>query len=116
MAPPIITQLRRTAIVAIFASILVFPTGAAAERVGYRFTGEMTPPLAIPGFTPPDTYTLFKVKVPTNAPIAGTFSYDTTVGGIPGSDNAQVFRQSIAGGETFDVFGSNGALLLHVAA
>jgi hypothetical protein len=116
MASVIITQLRRPAIVAILASILLFPNGAAGERVGYRFTGEMIPPLAIPGITLPDTYTLFKIKVPTNAPIAGTFSYDTTVTGEAGSDNAQVFAQSIQGGETFDVFSSSGARLLHVAA
>jgi hypothetical protein len=114
--PLIMTRLSPAAIVATLASILLFPNGAAAERVGYRFTGQMTPPLALPGFTPPDTYTLFKVKVPTNAPIAGTFSYDTTAVGKAGSDDSQVFVQSIQGGETFDVFGSNGALLLHVAA
>ncbi len=87
-----------------------------AERVGYQFTGQMTPPLALPGVPPPTTYTLFKVKVPVDAPIAGTFSYDTTSTETSGDDNSQVFTQSIQGGLTFDILGPDGAPLLHLVA
>jgi hypothetical protein len=87
-----------------------------AERVGYQFTGQMTPPLSLPGAHAPDTYTLFKIKVPVDASISGTFSYDTSTAGADGADNSRVFTQSIQGGLTFDVLGSNRTPLLHLVA
>jgi hypothetical protein len=91
-------------------------TVTKAERVGYQFKGQLALPPAPPGVTLPDMYLLFKVKVPTDAPIVGTFSYDTTSTGTNGSDNSQIFTQGIQGGLTFDVLGSNETPLLHLVA
>jgi hypothetical protein len=87
---------------------------ARAERVGYQFKGQLRLPPALPNSTAPDMYTLFKVNVPTDAPIAGTFSYDTTFAGSNGSNGGLVFTEGIEGGLTFDVLGSNGAPLMHL--
>src|SRR5689334_12681124 len=73
-------------------------TVTKAERVGYRFNGHMTPPLIVGGGVLPDNYKIFNVDVPLDAPITGTFSYDTTISGANVGNNSEAFPQGIQGG------------------
>jgi hypothetical protein len=76
----------------------------------------MTPPPPLPNVPLPTTYKLFNVEVPVDAPITGTFSYDTTATGTNGPNNAQVFTQFIQGGLSFDVLRPDRTSLLHLVA
>ncbi len=103
--------------IAMILSCAFLTTAARAERVGYRFYGNMVPPLlSNENNTLPDTYTIFNVVVPTNAPITGTFSYDTTSQGSGVVNNSVTFTQGIQGGLTFDILGPGNIPLLHVVA
>jgi len=108
-------RLSPLAIATIFFSTSLLPIGRA-ERVGYQFSGYMTPPPSRPGLNPPDTYSIFNVLVPVHAVITGTFSYDIPSSEARGPDNSRVYRQAIQGGLTFDAFGSNETSILHIVA
>ena len=69
-----------------------------AERVGYSFQGALTPTSGSA-----HTYTLFGVTVPDTSPIAGTFSYDTTVDGIITDVGVETFEQAILGGFNWNI-------------
>lgn len=85
------------------------PVTANAERVGYSFEGNFS--------SGGSTYNLFGVSVPSNAPITGTFTYDTTIVGIDWYDGTKAFRQDIQHGFTFNVLNpdTNSPLLQLVA-
>src|SRR5690242_8078982 len=73
-----------------------------AERVGYHFIG------ALNSFGIGGTTTLFGTSgIPKNAPISGTFSYDTTTPGVDvTTDTAageRTYHQYISGGFTLDI-------------
>jgi hypothetical protein len=82
--------------------ICLFASDARAERVGFRFNGA----LQVPGS---GTVSIFGINVPRNAPIVGTFAYDTATD-VAGVGAAQVYPQLISSGFTLDI--SNGAIKL----
>lgn len=103
--------------IAMILSCAFLMTVARAERVGYRFDGHLIPPSLLNDDNPlPDNYKIFNVVVPTDAPITGTFSYDTTALGNDVGNNSKAFAQGIQGGLTFDVLGPGNIPLLHVVA
>jgi hypothetical protein len=88
---------------AISVSVLVCALcgNSRGERVGFEFTGALQGGSA-------GTYSLFGINVPRNAPIAGTFSYDTTTEGKSAEPGVRVFPQFIHGGYNLDI--NNGAI------
>lgn len=78
------------------------------ERVGYSFEGAFIQPVWSGTGTPPTEYNIFGVAFPFEAPLAGTFSYDTTATGVVPFAGAKDFKQFIQGGFTFNVFSSIG--------
>jgi hypothetical protein len=78
------------------------------ERVGYSFEGAFIQPVWSGTGTPPTEYNVFGVRFPFDAPLTGTFSYDTTAAGVIPFPGAKDFKQFIQGGFTFNVFSSVG--------
>jgi|tagenome__1003787_1003787.scaffolds.fasta_scaffold20965867_2 hypothetical protein len=78
------------------------------ERVGYSFEGAFIQPVSNGTGTPATEYNVFGVPFPFDAPLAGTFSYDTTSAGVVPFAGAKDFKQFIQGGFTLNVFRSVG--------
>jgi hypothetical protein len=81
---------------------------ARGERVGYSFEGAFLQPVWNGTGTPPTEYNVFGVPFPFQAPLAGTFSYDTSASGVIPFAGGKDFKQFIQGGFTFNVFSSVG--------
>jgi hypothetical protein len=87
-------------------TVLLLAADLRAERVGYRFQGNLIQSGS------PGNYTLFSTSVPKTSPIAGTFSYDTTAPCMDcdPSDGVRTYHQLIQGGYTLNI--NNGAIQL----
>jgi hypothetical protein len=96
------------------AAILVFSFAAwtsidcRGERVGYSFEGTFLQPVWNGTGTPPTAINVFGVTFPFQAPLAGTFTYDTMGIGVVPFAGAKDFKQFVEGGFTFNVFTSEG--------
>jgi hypothetical protein len=77
-------------------SISLLVASSRAERVGFTFGGMFLGPVS--------PVQLFGFDVPENAPISGTFAYDSTVLGIPGFDaGVRDYPQQITGSFTVNI-------------
>jgi hypothetical protein len=87
------------------------------ERVGYSFEGAFIQSALNDTSIPHTDYNVFGVPFPFEAPLTGTFSYDTTSIGLVPFAGARDFKQFIQAGFTFNVFSSaSGTPVLQLVA
>jgi len=93
----------RIAIAFALATALISVGELRAERVGYQFSGTLSGTGCC--------YTLFSIpNIPRNAPVTGTFSFDTANTGEADGTGARKYHQSIQGGYTLNI--NNGQVQL----